>query len=925
MLGALAADGAALVDDTDLARFSDIGCTEAAREATGLAWQFRTVRPAAAAPSSSSSLRAGAPTSESGGASATTALAGAARAAPGDDELPPIRGSWAIRESGLSDGDGDRWVVYRVLVSSLIPQQPSTASPLAISVTASVTAAVHESAFDAAADTWRAIVRTEEPNVPAALVTPILVICIVLMVITSVVCVAVIRLRRHPIFRRSSPIFLCLTLGGCLMLFASVIAFGVSNSVAGACMLRPWLAIPGFTLMFAPLNAKTLRVHVIFNKHRRDASVKDARLLRDCTIILLTDLLFLVVWSAADPLVSVSRMVLATPTDVRVIPRCLSSVTTVWLGLALLVKLVLIAWGGYLAFAIRHVPIRDLNESAHISTCVYAVIMIVTLVGPVILIISREDEALRGAYMLTSLAAIAVVATVICVLFMPKFVRWFRERERSPGRGGKGGAGNGGGAGGALQGRGSVRIIAPGRDSFIRHSLSANRSSVSGPSTAAVTSTVSSTRTAAAPTASAAGAAGAAGGRAGGAPPTESKAKITRAQSMLRRATSTITAASAFAGGPGGSQQQQEASGSVPGTATRTVSSATEEDGIGGPDDTDWTDVFANYVRGPLVGTFYTPDAPGAAEAVGIPTEQRGELELLRDGRVSGASRRDSSVGLGAGAGGADEALLPVRIELLGVNTGLRAELAALGIDPDAGVSPRGSKRGSVVSRRGSSAAGPAAGGSPVSAPGSPVLRNSSDPILGASSGMHLHTPRVSSVSRASLGTAASNEGAGSPDGRFAAAAAAAGTGTGAANEMTPVLAASETTPVLADIPESSEPSAEDDDDDYGDDGDGHGDGDGDDGDDGDNDHQASRENGDGDGVNNLGANLGKRDHAAVQLHMVPPTVFSPHRTPSKPPPPLECVSGPPASSNLPALEFVGPAASCDDETALESVIVHHL
>jgi hypothetical protein len=290
---------------------------------------------------------------------------------------------------------------------------------------------------------------------------------------------------------------------------------------------------------------------------------------------------------------------------------------------------------------------------------------------------------------------------------------------------------------------------------------------------------------------------------------------------------------------------------------------------------------------------------------VGIPTEQRGELELLRDGRVSGASRRDSSVGLGAGAGGADEALLPVRIELLGVNTGLRAELAALGIDPDAGVSPRGSKRGSVVSRRGSSAAGPAAGGSPVSAPGSPVLRNSSDPILGASSGMHLHTPRVSSVSRASLGTAASNEGAGSPDGRFAA------------DELTPVLAASETTPVLADIPE--------DDDDDGDDGDGDDYGDDGDDDDGDNDHQASRENGDGDGVNNLGANLGKRDHAAVQLHMVPPTVFSPHRTPSKPPPPLECVSGPPASSNLPALEFVGPAASCDDETALESVIVHHL
>ena len=92
--------------------------------------------------------------------------------------------------------------------------------------------------------------------------------------------------------------------------------------------------------------------------------------------------------------------------------RRLGVLLTPLLALALVGKLVLIVWGGYLAFRIRHVPIRDLNESAHITACVYAVIMIITLVGPVLLVLSREDEAIKGAYMLTSLAAIAIVATI---------------------------------------------------------------------------------------------------------------------------------------------------------------------------------------------------------------------------------------------------------------------------------------------------------------------------------------------------------------------------------------------------------------------------------------------------------------------------------------------------------------------------------
>lgn len=113
----------------------------------------------------------------------------------------------------------------------------------------------------------------------------------------------VIKYRYTPVMSYSSPYFLLLSLLG-LAIFSSSILFWVGVPTDAICSLRVWFGFIGYCLVLIPLILKTWRVWRIFKPRKmlKKVTLTNMSLLKYGGLILLIPTVFLILWTAIDPL-----------------------------------------------------------------------------------------------------------------------------------------------------------------------------------------------------------------------------------------------------------------------------------------------------------------------------------------------------------------------------------------------------------------------------------------------------------------------------------------------------------------------------------------------------------------------------------------------------------------------------------------------
>ncbi|CAD5114763.1 DgyrCDS3807 [Dimorphilus gyrociliatus] len=118
-----------------------------------------------------------------------------------------------------------------------------------------------------------------------------------------------IAFRNHAHIKMSSPRLNNLITFGCILCYASAILFGLDGRylthtlATRICLIRVWAIFTGFTFAFAPMFAKTWRVHAIFTKMipRQKQPLKDFHLITSVLLFWMIDVIILVIWTIINP------------------------------------------------------------------------------------------------------------------------------------------------------------------------------------------------------------------------------------------------------------------------------------------------------------------------------------------------------------------------------------------------------------------------------------------------------------------------------------------------------------------------------------------------------------------------------------------------------------------------------------------------
>ena len=251
--------------------------------------------------------------------------------------------------------------------------------------------------------------------------------------------------KRHvTVVRASSPFFNNLILFGAIIGLSSAIAYSIEpgldqvDTVAGACLARPWLVTIGFSLVFGCLFAKTWRVHKIFNDQSASTSVLGARqLLVPVCIMLVYDIVVLAMWSADGIYARRSSEFRESDSGpLRYAIVCQSGSTVLYLLILYVPKILLIGFGMYVSFRTRRIKMKDFNEAKYIGAALYNVAVVLIILVPIIWFLSSRHENIAVAYLLTCVAILWTFFGVVALLYGPKLFVVFVSKESSMGESG---------------------------------------------------------------------------------------------------------------------------------------------------------------------------------------------------------------------------------------------------------------------------------------------------------------------------------------------------------------------------------------------------------------------------------------------------------------------------------------------------------
>ena len=246
----------------------------------------------------------------------------------------------------------------------------------------------------------------------------------------------VYRSRESVVVKASQPPFLALICFGTLVMGSSIIAMGIDDSMAGqrgcnmACMATPWLIGVGFSITFAALASKILRLKTLMYRavqFRRIEVLAHDVLIPFC-IILALNTGFLLTWTLEDPLRW--ERVDSGRTEAGILSsygRCASSgnLSTVMIALIAGVNAIAIVAANVLAYQTRNMCVA-FNESKFVGLSMGSILQAV-LIGTPLLFLADSNPTAR--YVVRSLLVFVICMSILVFIFLPKMMEGEKTRE----------------------------------------------------------------------------------------------------------------------------------------------------------------------------------------------------------------------------------------------------------------------------------------------------------------------------------------------------------------------------------------------------------------------------------------------------------------------------------------------------------------
>ncbi|KAJ7352860.1 hypothetical protein OS493_033402 [Desmophyllum pertusum] len=250
--------------------------------------------------------------------------------------------------------------------------------------------------------------------------------------------------RKHRVIKMSSPHFNSITAIGCFLCYSHVLLATFGNTIIYAggsraiCLVRAFLIVVGFTLVFGGMLSKTWRVYKIFTNRRLKRQIgglNTAHLFLKVFHILLLDIVVLVSWELVDPLqseaIEISEELQPGNDDINIHTtnhQCDSTHYTKWVLSIMIYKGILLLFGVFLAWETRNVHYVELNDSKNIGVAVYNILLFSGL--------SITAEFVLSNFMakrIFSNSLIYVCTTMVLgLVFLPKITRLTRGSQVHP-------------------------------------------------------------------------------------------------------------------------------------------------------------------------------------------------------------------------------------------------------------------------------------------------------------------------------------------------------------------------------------------------------------------------------------------------------------------------------------------------------------
>ncbi|XP_064650354.1 gamma-aminobutyric acid type B receptor subunit 1-like [Lineus longissimus] len=246
-------------------------------------------------------------------------------------------------------------------------------------------------------------------------------------IIIGLVCLLFNTFNQHRShIRQSTPVLNSVTAVGCMICLTTIFLLGLDGRFVSErtypilCQMRVWVLSIGFTLAYGSMFTKVWTVYRLAIRRKKDSrmNIQPCEIYIVLAILLIIDLIFLTVWHIMDPL----RRILQdfpkespkdTDADVLYVPQleqCTCTHLTIWLGVILGYKGLLLMFGILLSYETRSVKIKTVNDSRFVGMGIYNVVVLSIITAPVTLIISDQQDA--------SFAFVASAIILCCFLSM---------------------------------------------------------------------------------------------------------------------------------------------------------------------------------------------------------------------------------------------------------------------------------------------------------------------------------------------------------------------------------------------------------------------------------------------------------------------------------------------------------------------------
>jgi hypothetical protein len=244
--------------------------------------------------------------------------------------------------------------------------------------------------------------------------------------------------RNHRVMVAASPVFCYTILAGSLLVYISIFSWMPNLINDSICNLRPWLLPLGFMTMFGSLLAKTHRIHRLYYANT-------ITIMRISNLQVALTILIIVV------IQSILSILMVTVTDLKAHLTIVDqyrvsknywvchwgTALRILFGINVGYAACLLAWGSFLAYRIRKVPISIYDESKVIAFSIYNTAFFGAIVIVIQLAVANTNR--QVTFIITAICCFLGAAITTSTLFAAKWYAIYGPSKTSLSRASAGG------------------------------------------------------------------------------------------------------------------------------------------------------------------------------------------------------------------------------------------------------------------------------------------------------------------------------------------------------------------------------------------------------------------------------------------------------------------------------------------------------